>query len=101
MIVPRDRLLFWIMVLVLPFAALGMAVPAAGALSLAMIAGLAILAVVDAMLAVDRLNGVSVELPALVRLTKDREGVLEVHIKNENQRAMPLRFGLAFPREVL
>jgi uncharacterized protein (DUF58 family) len=100
MIVPQSRLLFWVAVLVLPFGALGIALPVFGTFSLALIAGLAIIALVDAVQAWERLSGIAVELPAVVRLTKDRSGNIPLQLSNPRQLALPVRLGLAFPREV-
>jgi uncharacterized protein (DUF58 family) len=42
-----------------------------------------------------------VELPNVVRLTKDRAGAIDLRVRNTSQNARELRFGLAFPREIL
>src|SRR5881396_814404 len=85
MIVPRSSLLLWVSVVVLPFAAIAAVVPEAAVLSGLFIAGVVVVALLDAALAQGRLEGISIELPAVVRLSKDREGAIEVHIKNEKQ----------------
>src|SRR6185503_2889284 len=59
-----------------------------------------VLALLDAALAQGSLDGISVELPAVVRLSKDRQGSIEVRIKNEKQQAKQLRLGLPLPREI-
>ncbi len=38
-------------------------------------------------------------LPAVVRLSKDREGAIEIQIKNEQQKEKRIPLGLALPRE--
>src|SRR6266446_7696939 len=90
MILPQTRLLLWVSVVVLPFALL------AGLI----IAAVVILALLDAVLAQGCLEGISIELPAVVRLSKDRAGAIEVHIKNEKQQSKRLRLGLPLPREI-
>ena len=46
------------------------------------------------------LRGISVELPAVVRLSKDREAMLELRIRNERQVRKQIRLALALPREI-
>jgi uncharacterized protein (DUF58 family) len=101
MIVPRARLLWWAGLIVLPLATVGAVVPAVTLPAVAWIAALFALAALDAVLAYGRLDGIGVELPEVVRLSKDRPGAIELRIENESMRAMRLRVGLAFPREIL
>lgn len=100
MIVPRTRLILWVALIALPFAAIGATVPGALGISAMLIGGLVAVVLADALLAQGRLDGVRVELPELVRLQKDRPGVLEVRLRNEPQTARELRVGFAFPREI-
>src|SRR6266566_4736582 len=100
MIVPQTRLLLWAGVVVLPFSALAALVPEAAVLAGLLIVAVLALALLDAALAQSTLDGISIELPAVVRLSKDRAGAIEVRIKNETQRARRLRLGLALPREL-
>ena len=101
MIVPRSRLLFWTGAIVLPFALLGAVEPAAAAgISLSAIGALALLALVDACGALNCLAGISVELPEVARMSKDREAKLEVRIRNVRRRRRTLRVALAWPREI-
>ena len=100
MIVPRTRLLLWVSMIVLPFAALGATVPGALVISAVFISGLLAAAVVDALLARGQLAGIRIALPAMVRLQKDRAGVLDIRIHNDSLEPRLLRIGLAFPREI-
>src|SRR6058998_751801 len=100
MIVPQSRLLVWVSVVVLPFAAIAAVVPEAAVLAGLFIGAVVVLALLDAALAQGSLEGISIELPAVVRLSKDREGAIEVRIKNEKQQAKRLRLGLPLPREI-
>ena len=99
MLVPRTRLILWVAVIVLPFAAVAGTLPGAGGFAVLFIGGLLAAAGVDAWLARAVLIGLRVELPELVRLQKDRAGELEVRIRNDGKRARPVRIGLAFPPE--
>ena len=100
MIVPRFRLLFWVTVVVLPFALLGAVSPPAAGVSLLCIGGLLMLALADAVGARHSLAGIGVELPSIARMSKDREGKLELRIRNDRQRQRSLRVALAWPREI-
>jgi len=100
MIVPRNRLLLWVAVVVLPFSLLGAVEPAAAAVSLAAIGGLLALALADAAGTRVSLAGISLQLPAVARMSKDRETKLEVRIRNERRRPKNLRLALALPRGI-
>lgn len=100
MIVPRTRLLLWISLIVLPFAAVGATVPGALAISALFIGGLLVAALIDLVLARGQFAGVRVQLPEIVRLQKDRPGLIEVRVHNETLAARLLRIGFAFPAEI-
>lgn len=100
MIVPQTRLLLWVTVVVLPFAAIAVVVPEAAVLAGLVIVAVIVLALLDAALAQGSLEGIGIELPAIVRLSKDREGAIDIHIKNQKQQARRLRLGLPLPREI-
>ena len=100
MIVPQNRLLFWFALVVLPFALLAAIEPAALLLALACIAGLVLVALGDAVGAGRSLHGIGVELPPVVRLSKDREAKIELRLRNQLQKQKRLRVALALPAEV-
>ena len=100
MIVPKFRLLFWAGIVFLPFATLFTVMPQSAMVSGGMIVLMLILAIGDALLAFGRLAGIRVELPEVVRLSKDREGEIELRIRNERMKVRQLRIGLAFPGEI-
>src|ERR1043166_3540975 len=100
MILPRNRLLLWVAIIVLPFSILGAAEPTAAGVSLGILTGLVALAVADALSARDRLAGINVELPAVARMSRDREAQLELRIKNVSQAPRTVRVALALPREI-
>jgi uncharacterized protein (DUF58 family) len=99
-IVPRSKLLFWVAAVVLPFALLGAVVPGALGVSLAFIIALAAIVTTDAFLSRRSMAGITVELPKVARMSKDREAKLEVRIRNERQLQRMLRIALPFPREI-
>ncbi|MGO8839295.1 MAG: DUF58 domain-containing protein [Limisphaerales bacterium] len=100
MIVPRFRLLFWVTAVVLPFALIGAVSPPAAGLSLLCIGGLFVVVLADAIGAGRSLAGIGMELPAITRMSKDREAKLELRIRNERQLPRTLRVALAWPREI-
>jgi uncharacterized protein (DUF58 family) len=100
MIVPSSRLLFWFALVVVPFAFLGAVESSATFLSFVCIGGLIAVALGDAVAAQTVLEGISIELPAVARVSKDREARLELRIRNERQRRRVLHVALAFPREI-
>ena len=100
MIVPQTRLLFWFAVTVLPFSALGAVYPEALLFSMVMIAGFLALALWDAARVCGKLDGISLEVPELLRVSKDRAAVIAVTVRNERRKSLRLRLGLALPREL-
>src|SRR2546421_5515212 len=100
MIVPCSRLLLWVSVVVLPFSLLGAVEPSAGVISFGAIGLLALIVLIDGMRAPIALHGISVTLAEVTRMSKDREGRLELRIRNEKQRAGELRLALAMPPEI-
>lgn len=99
MIVPSSRLLFWVAAVILPFALIAAVVPATAGVALLAMGALLLLVIGDAVGARKSLAGVGVELSPITRMSKDREGKLEIRIRNERQAALNLRLGLAWPRE--
>ena len=101
MIVPRSRLLIWVGIIVVPFATVGTMVPSAVLPSIVIIGVFIILVSVDAVGARSALDGIGTEFPEVMRMTKDREGVFDVYIRNEKMRAKKVRIGMTFPREIV
>jgi uncharacterized protein (DUF58 family) len=100
MIVPQNRLLFWFAVVALPFSVLGAVHLGAFVVALVLIGGLLALALLDVALASRCLAGISVELPAVARMSKDNAAKLEVRIRNEPQTARTVCLALPLPPEI-
>jgi uncharacterized protein (DUF58 family) len=101
MIVPTKRLTIWCAVTIPPLTLLPVLrgdAAAMPALGIGLI--LFLLALVDGALAQGRSTGISVSLPKTVRMTKDREGSLELSLKKAYRKAAPVRLGLPFPPEI-
>ena len=97
MIVPQNRLLFWVTAVVLPFATLAGVYPAAALISLALIGCLAVAVLCDAVLSLNRLSGLKLRCPGIVRASKDRPAKIELLIENSGRKARHLRIGLSLP----
>lgn len=97
MIVPTNRLLTVTALGVVPLSVLAAIVPATAGLVALALAALVLVVLIDAFRAPDQLAGLSVQAPPVVRLSKDREGVIELRLKNENARTRSLRLALALP----
>ena len=54
----------------------------------------------DAAWAHRRLRGINISLPVMARMTKDRQGSLEISLHNTSMKARTLRLGLALPGEI-
>ncbi|HMP81952.1 MAG TPA: DUF58 domain-containing protein [Verrucomicrobiota bacterium] len=100
MIVPSSRLLLWTAVVVLPFAVLIAAEPAAAAIGFVFIGGLIVIAIADAAGAGRSLAGIGVELQPVNRMSKDREARLDLRVRNERRAGRLLRLALPLPREI-
>ena len=100
MIVPRSKLIFWVAAIVLPFALLAAVVPATTLVALLFIVGFILIAIADIFGAQKNLRGLSAELPAVTRWSKNRAAKLEIRIRNATQHAKTIRLGLAWPREI-
>jgi uncharacterized protein (DUF58 family) len=101
MIVPRNRLLIWFGAIAPPLALLAAAVPRLAPECLVGIAGLLFVSVADALRASRAVAGIGVQFPPIVRMSKDREGPLDLRIQNASQKRRGLRIGLALPQEIL
>lgn len=100
MIVPRTRLLAWVGLAVLPCATFAGVVPGTLAPVIALLTVLALVALVDAVLASRSVEGLRVELPELVRLQNQRPGTMHVRVLNESRLARVVRLGFAFAPQV-
>ena len=101
MIVPRNRLLLWTALIMLPFALLAAIEPGTTAVVAALVGGFAIVAAADAFGARRGLRGITAELQPVARMSKDRMARLDLRLRNAPQAARQLRVGLALPEEIV
>ncbi len=97
MIVPRIRLLFWTGAVVIPFSALGAMAPEESGLCLAAVGLLLAVVLTDASLSDMGLRGIKIGLPGIVRLSRGREGNINLIAENTGRKNKKVRLGLAFP----
>src|ERR1043165_3668847 len=100
MIVPSSRLLFWVAGVTLPAALLVAASPAAAPWSILLAGGLGVVVFGDAWAARRSLAGIGVELPRVMRMSKDRQNKLDVRIRNDARRRRALRIAIGWPLQV-
>ncbi len=98
MIVPQARLLWWVGLVAVPCAGAAAAVGGpTRVMALIVIGTLVVAALLDAVWGYGSLDGIGVELPAVVRFAKDREGELDVRVHNPGHQRRVVRLGLPFP----
>jgi len=100
MIVPTNRLLLWFALVVVPLALVGAIEPLALVVSVTCVVGFGLVALGDGVLAHLGLEGVGVELPGVVRWSKDREARLELRLRNKQRKPKQLRLALALPKGI-
>ncbi|MCI0534558.1 MAG: DUF58 domain-containing protein [Verrucomicrobiales bacterium] len=100
MIVPTSRLLFWVAAIVVPGAMLMPILPATIVPVVLCVVVFVVLITGDAVKGRTRLARLSVELPEVIRVAKDRVAEIVIRIGNESTRTQRLRLGLPFPREI-
>jgi uncharacterized protein (DUF58 family) len=99
-LVPKNRLLFAVGISFLPLSILVAFEPSRTMMAFMMMAGLIVIVLYDAIKALGQLAGIRVTLPEVVRLSKFREGDIELHIENDGTQMRRIRLGLAFPMEI-
>ncbi len=99
-IVPRTKLIVLAAVVFLPVSILVAVMPATVGPGVLLTAALVIIAAADAAVSRDRLTGVHVALPDVVRVSAGRDGQLNLAVDNADIRLKQLRLGLSFPRQI-
>ena len=98
--VPTYRLIFVVGFILLPLTLL-MVVVSAIAVPTIWVATLILIGIaMDAYRSKERLAGIRVMLPEVVRISKGREGTFNLQIENEVLKVRSIRLGLAFPEEI-
>jgi len=98
-VTPSNRLLVLLGAIAAP-AALLVIQPGFAALGYGTIAALVFIAVLDAAAAPRRLAGIEGRTTGIVRLWKDREGQVELTLRNPAKKQIRLRIGLPLPAEI-
>lgn len=100
MIVPTDRLLIGSAMITVPLIALATAVPETMILSGLIIFLFFITVSVDAVRAPQKIRGLAIAFPEIVRLSKGRQGHITIDVLNEMQTQRYLRLGIRFPSAI-
>ena len=100
MLTPRSRLIWWVTLLVVPFATVAGVLPGAAPFAMLLICAFVVATLLDAVFAFRAVQGWSVECAETIRLSKDRAGELELLFKNEAPASRVLRVGLPLPRDI-
>jgi uncharacterized protein (DUF58 family) len=100
MIVPGKRLLTWATVAV-PVCAVGILVDGAGVVALALCGILVGIVVVDAVTGKGRLRSVVVNVPDIVRTSKEKETEIPLQIVDREMRGRRLAIGVQLPSHIL
>ncbi|HSH94831.1 MAG TPA: DUF58 domain-containing protein [Roseimicrobium sp.] len=95
MIVPQTRLLLWVAVVLLPAAIIGAVFPVLASVAALSMVALISLAVLDLALSAGRLQDLDVKAPDVIRLFKDRDGIIELELVNPGKQSRTVRIGLA------
>jgi len=99
-IVPTTKLIVLAAVVLLPMSILVAVMPATAGPGVLLSAVLVIIAGADAAASRQRLTGVHVSLPDVVRVSAGRDGLLNLAVDNADIRLRKLRLGLSFPRQI-
>ena len=100
MLSPSSRLIWWVTLLVVPFATIAGVLPVYAPFAMLAICGFVTAVLFDALYAFRAVQGLGVECAGTVRLSKDRPGELDLIFKNEAPSNRLLRLGLPLPREI-
>lgn len=100
MLSPRSRLIWWVTLLVVPFATVAGVLPGAAPVAVLIICAFIAAVLSDALLAFRSTQGLRVACADTVRLSKDRPGGIELQFNHEAAAGRVIRFGLPLPREI-
>jgi uncharacterized protein (DUF58 family) len=99
-IVPTNRLLFFVGLIIVPFTLLLVVAASVIVPTIVLAAAVMVVAIMDAYRSRGRLQGIRVLLPEVVRISKGRQGNFNLGIENEQPAVRRIRLGLAFPEEI-
>jgi uncharacterized protein (DUF58 family) len=100
MLSPRSRLIWWALLLLVPFATVAGLLPEAAPFAILLIGTFLVVALLDAALAFRSVQGLAIQCTETVRLSKDRASEIELQCTNESPRNRLLYMGIALPREI-
>jgi len=95
MIVPQPRLLFWVAILVVPFATLAGMYEPATLVSVGILVCFILVALVDATRSFSSLDAITIKAAPIIRASRDRSANLELFLDNSSGKARRIRMGLS------
>lgn len=100
MIIPAPRMLKWLAGVGLPLSLLAAITPEYTAFFVGSILSLILLFLFDALRSSDAWQGLEVQCPPLLRLSKDKAGQLEIKLRHSSPESTPVRMALCLPPEI-
>lgn len=99
-LVPTNRLLFWVGVISLPFSISAAIAPETVLVGIGLSAALLFGSIFDGIVSKNRLSGIRITLPEVIRMSAGRQTEMILTIENDGFTVKRLRLGLAFPRGI-
>ena len=100
MISPRTPLLFLTALILVPALAVFVAVPSLAAVSALVLLAFVLLVSIDAAFLQPDFASIRILVPEVVRLSKGRDGKIDIKLVNDGAREIRLRIGFPFPTEI-
>ena len=100
MIVPRTRLLFWTAAVTMPLSLFAAIAPETAPFCVLLVSVFGAAVIADGWLANRSVAGIALELPPVIRTSKDRASRFQIRIKNEVARQRSIRLGFAWPPQI-
>jgi uncharacterized protein (DUF58 family) len=97
---PSNKLILWAGILLIPFAVLSAFSPVAAAITVALVGGGILLAGIDAAISFRRLVPLELDVPEVVRLSKQLTGTIDLKVKSSGRAFNAVRFGLPLPPDI-
>ncbi len=99
-IVPSNKLLFWASIALLPSTLLWAIMPQLALLVTLYIIAFCLLFLFDAYISSDKLMGIQMKCPELIRLSKESSRDFLIHITMQTPSIRHLKIGIPFPQEI-
>jgi len=98
---PHSRLLFGFAIVFFPLATLSTIYPSFILLTISALSVTSALIFIDAVFAQKCFDGIHIKIPDIIRLSKNRTSVIDIHITNSKKKTGKLRVGLSLPEYII